>query len=81
MSADKAHLASGMERERRLGAKLVLVLVLVQYYYYHFGLLLLLLLLRSNCKNVCAWSLHDFAFTLGYGITLKKSQNSLPLTV
>ena len=37
MSANNAHLASGMERERRLGAKLVLVLVLVQYYYYHFG--------------------------------------------
>ena len=32
---------------------------------------LLLLLLRANCKNVCAWSLHEFAFTLGYGITLK----------
>ena len=52
-----------------MGAKLVLVLVLLL-------LLLLLLLLRSNCKNVCAWSLHDFArtefaFTLGYGITLK----------
>ena len=32
-------------------------------------------------KNVSAWKVHDFAFTLGYGITLKKSQNSLPLTV
>ena len=48
-----------MERE----AKLVLVLVLLP--------LFATITLRANCKNVCAWSLHEFAFTLGYGITLK----------
>ena len=48
-----------MERE----AKLVLVLVLLP--------LFATITAVELQKCVCAWSLHEFAFTLGYGITLK----------
>ena len=64
MSVQTTHLTTGGIRERESERERERERTCFKYYYY-FGLL------RRCKKNVSAWKVHGFAFTLGYGITLK----------